>query len=46
MYSRRSYRVTARLERTITGKKVEYLAESEPFQLTGEVKIRLVLKKN
>lgn len=45
MYSSRAYRITARLERTISGKKVEYLAESEPFQLTGEVSIKLVLKQ-
>ena len=45
MYSSRSYRVTAQLERTISGKKIEYLAESEPFPLTGGIKIKLVLKQ-
>lgn len=45
MYSNRSYRVTARMERMISGKKVEYVAESVPFQLTGDVKINLVLKQ-
>lgn len=45
MYSARSYRVTARLERTISGEKVEYMGESEPFQLIGEEKIKLVLKQ-
>jgi hypothetical protein len=45
MYAQRAYRVTARLERTISGKKVEYTAESEPFQLTASIGIRLVLTK-
>ena len=45
MFSGRSYRVTARMERTISGRKTEYLAESEPFQLAGDVTIKLVLKQ-
>lgn len=45
MYSSRSYRITARLERTIDGKKGEYIAESEPFPLTGDITIKLVLKQ-
>jgi hypothetical protein len=45
IYSARTYRVTARVQRNISGKEVEYIAESKPFPLTGDVNIKLVLKQ-
>lgn len=45
IYSERTYRVTASMVRTTDNTKVEYVSESEPFQLTAAAtKIKLVLK--